>query len=99
MKNDDDFTPWPQREKPDPASMPVADFSEWMPGPEMTPWQKFYSVAFFILWPVTFFGSWGACIYAFGWQGAVFGWLPSLAIAYVVAWFWPIMVVLLLLWL
>lgn len=39
---------------------------------------------------LTFVLTWGALIFAFGWMGALIGFLPALWLAAIVGWAWPL---------
>lgn len=50
-----------------------------------------YKVGFFITWFIVFIGSWIYCIASYGYlMGVGLGWLPSLIVATVAGYLWPL---------
>lgn len=87
MKNDDDFSPWPQRERPDPAPAPV---SEPLPEPPMPPWGYYYLGAW-IVGLLTFAGTWVWAISKYGFLiGVGLAWFPSLIVGVIAGAAWPL---------
>jgi hypothetical protein len=58
---------------------------------------KEYKVGTIITWFLIFIGSYIYCIAAYGFLlGVGLGWLPSLIVASIFCWFWPLYVLILL---
>lgn len=53
-----------------------------------------YTVGVWIVGVITFFISWIVCTFEYGFLlGFGLGWLPSLILAFIVGWLWPLVVI------
>lgn len=54
-------------------------------------WKAVYWVGYWINWTLTFIGCWIYCIASYGFLlGVGLGWIPSLITAFIVSFFWPL---------
>lgn len=52
---------------------------------------RVYWIVFWIIWAPIFLGSWAYCVWEYGYLlGVGLGWLPSVIVATVIAWLWPL---------
>jgi hypothetical protein len=54
----------------------------------------FYRIGFWITWVLTFLIVWVGCSLEYGFLGFALAWMPAVIIAYIAAFLWPLIAVL-----